>query len=52
MNEWLLIPLTVVSFVIIGCCILAACFGAWAGVHWLVGRITGTDTFGRLRRSG
>ena len=52
MNEWLLIPLTVISFLIIASVVLAACFGAWLGVHWVVGRITGTGAFARLRRTG
>ena len=52
MNEWLLVPLTVISFLIIGCLVLAACFGAWFGVRWVVGRIIGTGMLARLRRTG
>jgi hypothetical protein len=38
-NEWLLIPLTVIAFVLIGCALLAGGFGAWLVVNWVVGRV-------------
>jgi hypothetical protein len=50
-NEWLLIPLTVIAFVLVACAILAICFGAWVGAHTILGRIVRTAPFGRLRRT-
>ena len=51
MNEWLLIPLTVISFLIVASAILALVFGSWLRVHWVVDRVTRSTPLGRLRRS-
>jgi hypothetical protein len=51
MNEWLLIPLTVISFLLIACTILAIVFGTWLGVNWTVARLTRATLLSRLRRS-
>jgi hypothetical protein len=51
LNEWLLIPLTLVAFVLIAVAILAICFGLWLGAHTLVNRLTRAVPLSRLRRS-
>ena len=50
MNEWLLIPLTVISFLLVACAILAIVFGGWLGVNWTVTRLTRVTPLARLRR--
>jgi hypothetical protein len=50
-NEWLLIPLSVIAFVIVAVAILAVIFGGWLGFRWLTDRVTGSLPQGRLRRS-
>jgi len=50
-NEWLLVPLSVIAFVLIAFAILAVCFGVWLGVHTLVDRVTRAVPLSRLRRS-
>jgi hypothetical protein len=50
-NEWLLIPLTVIAFVIVALVILTVIFGGWLGVRWLTDRIARALPQGRLRRS-
>ena len=51
MNEWLLIPLTVIAFVIVAIAMLAVIFGGWLGFRWAVDRVTRSLPEGRLRRS-
>ena len=50
MNEWLLIPLTVISFLLVACAILTIAFGGFLGVSWVVARVTRATSLGRLRR--
>jgi hypothetical protein len=50
-NEWLLIPLVVIAFVICALAILAVVFGAWLGVHWVRERLVRSLPQGGLRRS-
>jgi hypothetical protein len=51
MNDWLLIPLTVIAFTIVACAILAIIFGLWLGTHWVAERLGRSARFGPLRRS-
>jgi uncharacterized membrane protein (DUF485 family) len=50
-NEWLLIPLTMIAFVFVAVVILVAIFGGWLAVRATVDRVTRSLPAGRLRRS-
>jgi uncharacterized membrane protein (DUF485 family) len=49
-NEWLVIPLSVIAFVIVAIVILAVIFGGWLGVRWVTDRVSRSLPQGRLRR--
>jgi hypothetical protein len=48
-NEWLLIPLTMIAFVFVAIVILAVVFGGWVAVRAAVDRVTRSLPTGRLR---